>query len=401
MRVVIVGDWTADDLARLRELHAGLDELAACFLSRTDRRPSSTSVLELMEWAYQQISAEPFAAGRLRWRRHGAYEEALLGDFEGGDGVRFSLEHRPTCYRRGSWRLLVEVAPGPHHNDWGCFDAADQPERNYHSESCARREAQSIADVLLRDRKAKDVLDAVRQEIPYTGDPVDAAATGEGIDARRDVIERRVLAHGETVAQWAIEVTNPVDRVWTASLYVGVQSFQFAVGQDSEGEQHCMLVGRMFVKALKVLLDVEMRPLRQAIVTANDQLFDSREDDPQHQIDSHADTLPQVFLKLAAGHDAAFETLQEIIREWVEPTPTVGLGSGSEPSSVLGGEVVAQEPSMNTDREVRRVTDAHGPAGGTLDGSGRRTDHAERVLGLQGHCPRCNAKIGESCKTTR
>ncbi len=88
----------------------------------------------------------------LEWRLTGSYREATIGDFDGGDGVRFSLEYRSTCYRRGPWRLLVEVARGPNHTKWGCFDEADQPERYYHNEECARREAQSIADVLVADR---------------------------------------------------------------------------------------------------------------------------------------------------------------------------------------------------------------------------------------------------------
>lgn len=59
--------------------------------------------------------------------------------------------------------------------------------------------------------------------------------------------------------------------------------------------------------------------LRLAIERANGQLFDSRVDDVEHQVGSHADTLPEAFRRLAAGHDAALETLQEIVREWVDP----------------------------------------------------------------------------------
>ena len=95
----------------------------------------------------------------LRWQGRGGephrYEEATVGDFDGGDGVRFTLDYRATCYRRGPWHLIVEVARGVDHYKWGCFDAADQPERNYHSELCARVEAQAIADVLYRDRQAR------------------------------------------------------------------------------------------------------------------------------------------------------------------------------------------------------------------------------------------------------
>lgn len=88
----------------------------------------------------------------LLWSEIGAScREAILGDFTGGDGVRFSIQHQPTCYRRGPWRLLVEVAT-LHHERWGCFDEQDQPMRYYHQESCARSEAQAIATVLWRDR---------------------------------------------------------------------------------------------------------------------------------------------------------------------------------------------------------------------------------------------------------
>lgn len=77
--------------------------------------------------------------------------EATLGTAT--DGVVFSLIDYPTCYRRGRYRLIVEVLPGPHHHDWGCFDDQDQPVRNYHSLACALHEANMIADVLLRDRR--------------------------------------------------------------------------------------------------------------------------------------------------------------------------------------------------------------------------------------------------------
>lgn len=81
---------------------------------------------------------------------------AALGDPINGDGVTFTLDHRPTCYRRGPWTLLIEVANGPGHYLWGCFDDADQPERYYHLEDSARAEAQAIADVLWNDRRARD-----------------------------------------------------------------------------------------------------------------------------------------------------------------------------------------------------------------------------------------------------
>lgn len=79
--------------------------------------------------------------------------EATIGDFEGGDGVRFSLMNMPTCYRRGPWRLLIEVEDI--NREWGCFDDQDQPTRWYHSETRAREEAQAIANVLTMDHERK------------------------------------------------------------------------------------------------------------------------------------------------------------------------------------------------------------------------------------------------------
>ena len=150
----------------------------------------------------------------------------------------------------------------------------------------------------------------------------------KSIDARLDVLERRILAQGATAEEWAVEVAKPVEGVWTTTFYVGVQSFRLAEDNSNErkifsggrgasqsspdgAEQHCMFIGRMFVKALQALVNAETRTLRQAIVTANDQLFDSR-------LDGVKD-----------GHTAAFETLQTVIREWLEPEPAVGLaGAG-------------------------------------------------------------------------
>ena len=77
-------------------------------------------------------------------------QEATIGDFAGGDGVRFTLDHRPTCHRRGPWHLLIEVAERNH--EWGCFDDQDQPSRWYHSQDAAQEEARLLAAVLLKDR---------------------------------------------------------------------------------------------------------------------------------------------------------------------------------------------------------------------------------------------------------
>jgi hypothetical protein len=93
----------------------------------------------------------------LSWKPVGQYreEEAILCDFNGGDGVRFSLGFYPSCHRRGQWRLLVEVAGGEHHLEWGCFDDQDQPMRYYHRKENALDEAESIARALMEGRFLK------------------------------------------------------------------------------------------------------------------------------------------------------------------------------------------------------------------------------------------------------
>lgn len=90
---------------------------------------------------------------KLDWKEMRYGPEATLGRFDDGDGVRFSLMHMPTCYRRGPWRLLVEVED--QERLWGCFDEQDQPMRWFHSLERAKEEAQAIADILLADRDRK------------------------------------------------------------------------------------------------------------------------------------------------------------------------------------------------------------------------------------------------------
>lgn len=43
-----------EHLKRHKELHKALDELVADFILCTDKRPSTSTVMELMEWAHQQ-----------------------------------------------------------------------------------------------------------------------------------------------------------------------------------------------------------------------------------------------------------------------------------------------------------------------------------------------------------
>lgn len=89
----------------------------------------------------------------LEWKQIHNYEEVILGRED--DGVRFTFTRQPTCYRRGPYKLLIEVLGGPHHNDWGCFDEQDQPCRYYHNDMFVKPEADAIANVLWRDRFLK------------------------------------------------------------------------------------------------------------------------------------------------------------------------------------------------------------------------------------------------------
>ena len=87
----------------------------------------------------------------LHWQQKDTnWEEAQLGTKQ--DGVLFTLTHHPTCYRRGPYRLLVEVCSDPKHHVWGCFDDQDQPLRNFHSRDNALSEAEALAGVLWYDR---------------------------------------------------------------------------------------------------------------------------------------------------------------------------------------------------------------------------------------------------------
>lgn len=86
----------------------------------------------------------------LSWTPQRGWSEAQLGQLR--DGVRFLLMHQPSCYRRGKWKLLIEVCGGEAHRLWGCFDDQDQPVRYYHNETCARQEAESLAQVLWKGR---------------------------------------------------------------------------------------------------------------------------------------------------------------------------------------------------------------------------------------------------------
>lgn len=86
------------------------------------------------------------------WVDHGTYQEARLGDPDNGDGVVFTRQLQPTCYRRGPHFLQIIIASGWAHNKWGCFDGQDRPERNYHNLEALEMEVASLARVLVTDR---------------------------------------------------------------------------------------------------------------------------------------------------------------------------------------------------------------------------------------------------------
>lgn len=47
----------------------------------------------------------------LHWFQLDAYEwQAVIGKPSAGDGVTFHMSYYSSCYRRGQWRLLIEVA---------------------------------------------------------------------------------------------------------------------------------------------------------------------------------------------------------------------------------------------------------------------------------------------------
>ena len=54
-----------------------------------------------------------------------------------------------------------------------------------------------------------------------------------------------------------------------------------------------------------------------AIEQANEHLFDADLHDPEHQIEAHADTLPEAYRRVCAAASKALEALQVVIREAV------------------------------------------------------------------------------------
>ena len=80
--------------------------------------------------------------------------EAILGDFKGDDGVRFSIQDMPTNNIRGRHRLLIEVSDHTHR--WPAFDLNDQPMRYYHEIAAAKSEAEAIAAAMSEVRNRRE-----------------------------------------------------------------------------------------------------------------------------------------------------------------------------------------------------------------------------------------------------
>ena len=78
------------------------------------------------------------------------YFEAVLGDFERHDGVRFSIQHQPTNNLRGPYLLLIESE-----GTWPTFDHADQPARYYHVLTTAKLEALLIAEEMVKLKRTR------------------------------------------------------------------------------------------------------------------------------------------------------------------------------------------------------------------------------------------------------
>lgn len=98
---------------------------------------------------------------KINWLDKGNNLEGSIGNKD--DGVMFYLEFQPTCYRRGKYKLTIEICAGTNHVKWGCFDHQDQPMRYYHHTDTAMIEAQAIARILLRDRLNYDTRDDVSE----------------------------------------------------------------------------------------------------------------------------------------------------------------------------------------------------------------------------------------------
>jgi hypothetical protein len=144
--------------ARVTGVHVGEDRITTTIVLESGEKVASVGIFSpdisdltaIETWSFASLRAQ-VAAG-LVWDKYEHHEEVVLGNFDGGDGVRFTLQFMMTCYRRGPYKLFIEIANGPGHEKWGCFDDADQPMRYYHFETNAKSEAQALACILVADR---------------------------------------------------------------------------------------------------------------------------------------------------------------------------------------------------------------------------------------------------------
>jgi hypothetical protein len=188
------------------------------------------------------------------------------------------------------------------------------------------------------DRAYRLALDSINRELDAVGGYATTGPDENGLclsfhranDSFGSGIARAGERHGGTgpsadaVAPYHPEVGDrclELEQVWrghalrSAEAVHAVRAYVTEIAGATEPEYVALALCRSE--------EEERKKLTNTILRANDLLFDSHVNDPQHQVDCHADTLPQVFLEMAAGHAAALETLQTVIHEWVEPEPGV------------------------------------------------------------------------------
>ena len=135
-----------------RTSHPGVEEVIFrdCFCCQLYRCPHCD-----LEWKADPMTHEPCKrlGMPLEWKDAPYGADAVMGDHENRDGVHFTIEFVPTCYRRGQFKLLIEVLDKD--RTWGCFDEQDQPMRYFHSMDRLKGEADAIALVLAKDHERK------------------------------------------------------------------------------------------------------------------------------------------------------------------------------------------------------------------------------------------------------
>ncbi len=144
--------WTKEIVDLQGSRHPDAEEVIYhdCFCCQLYRCPHCN-----LEWKADPMTAEPCKrlGMPLLWEDKPYGADAVMGGHKNRDGVRFTIEYVPTCYRRGQYKLLIEIC-GPL-EEWGCFDDQDQPMRYFHSVERLKGEADDIALVLAKDHERK------------------------------------------------------------------------------------------------------------------------------------------------------------------------------------------------------------------------------------------------------